>query len=635
MPHPFVFAGFTMLEETAAPYTKDHAKRDYKRWKEANTAFHNGEAIMSDAEFDRLTLKLKPFYPGITKAFGAAPMAKHASARKVRLEVPMNSLDKVFGARDDFTAAVKKYLGSSQEAVVVEKVDGASLQLRCDKAGVKKLYSRGKSGTGMGQDVSHLIPLLEQYRVIGSIAPGETIRFELVIPRGASKELDADESKKRNAVSGLVNARTPDINRLKKCWGVGLAFMEPALAPERAYKKLKKKGWRTPKGIVCPVSDLSERVLAAYWDQWRKRARYDIDGIVIFANVAEKPTMTNPKRGFAFKVNEKGPTTEVVRVRWQVSRYGQMKPVCDIKPVMIEGVKVTKATAHNAKYVVDNKLGPGALIEVVRSGGVIPYIVGVERPSAKAALPKAGTYAWDSTKVNINTIDTTHSIDIQARHLQNFFQKIGVLGFGPKVSQLVAELSVSDVISLTAGGWASRGAGSANADKMPTAIKAALKNTSVPTLMAASGVFGQGFGDSSAKDLWMVVQEQAPRNKAALARELAALPGWSTESAVATAAKWSDWVKWFNSLPYKPSTKKKAVADGPLKGKIVVFTKVRDQRLADDIVKAGGLVADSVTKATTHVVYLDGQESLKTKKAADNGATLLPYSKARARLKLA
>ena len=48
-----------------------------------------------------------------------------------------------------------------------------------------------------------------------------------------------------------------------------------------------------------------------------------------------------------------------------ISKDGYINPVVIIKPVDIGGVNIERVTAYNAKYVVSNKLGKGAKIEII------------------------------------------------------------------------------------------------------------------------------------------------------------------------------------------------------------------------------------------------------------------------------
>jgi len=56
--------------------------------------------------------------------------------------------------------------------------------------------------------------------------------------------------------------------------------------------------------------------------------------------------------------------------------------------------KIEYATAFNAAFVEDNKIGIGALVKLVRSGDVIPHIMEVIEPAQKAKMPDV-EYKWE------------------------------------------------------------------------------------------------------------------------------------------------------------------------------------------------------------------------------------------------
>ena len=76
-------------------------------------------------------------------------------------------------------------------------------------------------------------------------------------------------------------------------------------------------------------------------------------------------------------------------VLWEVSKDKYIKPKIKINTIELGGVEITYATAFNAKFVIDNCIGPGAQIQIVRSGDVIPKIEKVLKPSetGKPKLP--------------------------------------------------------------------------------------------------------------------------------------------------------------------------------------------------------------------------------------------------------
>jgi NAD-dependent DNA ligase len=66
----------------------------------------------------------------------------------------------------------------------------------------------------------------------------------------------------------------------------------------------------------------------------------------------------------------------------------------------------------------------------------------------------------------------------------------------------------------------------------------------------------------------------------------------------------------------------------PEKQLVVVFTGIRDKALEAQLEAAGHIVADGVSKKTTHVVYPDGPvpTSSKITKAQELGISIQPLS---------
>ena len=96
----------------------------------------------------------------------------------------------------------------------------------------------------------------------------------------------------------------------------------------------------------------------------------------------------NPDHAFAFKMvlSDQVAEAKVVHIEWNPSKDGYLKPRVQIEPVELGGVTITYATGKNASFIEKNKIGIGAIIELVRSGDVIPDIKKVVVP-AKKSLP--------------------------------------------------------------------------------------------------------------------------------------------------------------------------------------------------------------------------------------------------------
>jgi NAD-dependent DNA ligase len=86
-------------------------------------------------------------------------------------------------------------------------------------------------------------------------------------------------------------------------------------------------------------------------------------------------TSKHPRGAFALKERKGGVITQLLDVEWQVGRSGVVSPVAILKPVIIGEATVSRATLHNMKYIQELDLELGCLVEVVRSGEIIPRVV--------------------------------------------------------------------------------------------------------------------------------------------------------------------------------------------------------------------------------------------------------------------
>jgi DNA ligase (NAD+) len=88
-------------------------------------------------------------------------------------------------------------------------------------------------------------------------------------------------------------------------------------------------------------------------------------------------TAHHPRGAYALKEQKEIQQTILKDVIWQVGKSGQVSPVALLEPVEIGGAIVQRATLHNIAYIEDLGLEIGCRVEVIRSGEIIPRIVGV------------------------------------------------------------------------------------------------------------------------------------------------------------------------------------------------------------------------------------------------------------------
>lgn len=128
---------------------------------------------------------------------------------------------------------------------------------------------------------------------------------------------------------------------------------------------------------------------------------YELDGLVISSPdvIYHKSDYSYIYDECAFKFAAEEKETTINNIKWELSRTQRYVPVLEIEPVELSGATVNNVTGNNAKYLIENGLGVGAIISVCRSGEVIPKHMDTLEP-ADVDLPEkcpvcGHTLIWD------------------------------------------------------------------------------------------------------------------------------------------------------------------------------------------------------------------------------------------------
>ncbi|MFM6976338.1 MAG: NAD-dependent DNA ligase LigA, partial [Sphingobacteriaceae bacterium] len=119
-----------------------------------------------------------------------------------------------------------------------------------------------------------------------------------------------------------------------------------------------------------------------YWDEQRHQLGYDIDGIVLKVNSYAQQeelgfTAKSPRWAIAYKYKAQEVETILEQVTYQVGRTGAVTPVANLKPVLLAGTTVKRATLHNANEIERLDLHAGDTVLVEKGGEIIPKIIAV------------------------------------------------------------------------------------------------------------------------------------------------------------------------------------------------------------------------------------------------------------------
>lgn len=589
--------------------------------KESNRVYRNAaegvQPLLTDPQYDMLAENLQERFPSSAAADAIGAPVERA---KVKLPYTMFSMDKIkpdTGALDKWIAKMQRKApkGKGTSYVVSAKLDGVSGLYVTE--GKPALYTRGDGYEG--QDVSNMIKHLRLPDV-----PDIVVRGEFIFPKAIFEEKYAAKyANARNLVSGVVNAKKgADIGKYKDLDFVAYEVVKPVLLPSEQMSFLEQHGFNNV--VHRTEATVGNDLLSHLLQDWRQSYAYEIDGVIVTDDNPHPRKDQNPEHSFAFKMvlSDQLAETVVHEVIWTPSEYGYLKPKLLVKPVRIGGATIKYVTANNARYIVDKKIGPGAVVMMERAGDVIPKISEVVVPAQEPQMPTT-PYVWNDTHVDIMLKDPKSSSAVRLRNLSSFFATIKIDGLGPGSAAKLFEAGYNTIPKVVhATEDQIQGAvGKANGAKIWNSIRSTLPGVPMAKLMGASGVFGRGMGSrriQQALDMYPDLLLMPPGD---VEGAMSKVDGFAKKTAKQFAEHLAAFKEFYAELGLGTSAQAAAKAAKPvttsdrLAGVKVVFSGKRYPDLEETIKSNGGDVGSSVSKATTYLVLKDPDST--SKKAND------------------
>lgn len=364
--------------------------------------------VLSDAEYDRLFRELQDLehqYPTLrtedspTQRVGAPVQASLATHRHL---VRMMSLDNAFNDDElrDFEKSIERVVGDAvhKSGYTVElKIDGAAVALTYRDGVLVTAATRG-DGTE-GEDVTANVRTIGgvPLRLLGDGHPPlMEIRGEIYLPfAGFERMNDARVAagepvyvNPRNAAAGSLRQLDPSITAQRPLRFFGYAAVLPdGRVPARTQWDLLEQlsAWGIPVAPHRARCDTMAEVAAwAHTVEHETRAQlgFAIDGGVVKLNdVALQDELgvrndRTPRWAVARKFAPDMAVTRLERIDVNVGRTGVLTPFAVLDPVEVGGATVTFASLHNADQIAAKDLREGDMVQVVRAGDVIPYVLG-------------------------------------------------------------------------------------------------------------------------------------------------------------------------------------------------------------------------------------------------------------------
>jgi len=325
----------------------------------------------------------------------------------VKHKWPMLSLGNTYSEQEllDFDQRIRKAIGDTFEYVCELKFDGLSMSLTYEDGKLVRAVTRGDGV--QGDEVTTNVKTIST--IPKRLHPGNypdhfEIRGEVFMHLKAFERLNTERiengeipyANPRNFASGTI--------KLQDSAEVARRPLDCFLYFLYTDKNIYKTHWDSLQAVkswgfhVNDNTRLCSDINGVFefikeWDKKRFGLSYDIDGIVIkvnnFAQQLELGfTAKSPRWAIAYKYKAEEAQTELTSVSYQVGRTGAVTPVANLKPVLLAGTTVKRATLHNADEIeVRLKLHEGDWVYVEKGGEIIPKITGVNLEKRKPDAP--------------------------------------------------------------------------------------------------------------------------------------------------------------------------------------------------------------------------------------------------------
>jgi DNA ligase (NAD+) len=390
---------------------KDKIERLSKEIEKHNYNYYAlDKPAISDYDFDMLLeelIKLEKEFPQFLSEDSPSQRVGGTITKvfkTVKHKYPMLSLSNSYSKDElnDFDDRAKKGLGitgadlfgGSVEYVCELKFDGLSISLTYEHGKLVKAVTRGDGVQGDDVTVNaktiRSIPL----QLKGDYPDFFEIRGEIYMSRKMFDEINKEREEigdpplanPRNSASGTMKMQDSAVVAKRKLECFVYYMMGDKLPSKTQYDNLlKAKNWGfriSPHTKLC--ADMNEVfTFIDHWDKARHKLPFDIDGVVIKVNDYKQQlqlgfTAKSPRWAIAFKFKTEQVSTVLESISYQVGRTGSITPVANLKPVLLAGTTVKRASLHNADIIEKLDVRVGDYVYVEKGGEIIPKIVGVD-----------------------------------------------------------------------------------------------------------------------------------------------------------------------------------------------------------------------------------------------------------------
>ncbi len=356
---------------------------------------------ITDHEYDLLMrdlIKLEENNPEFitddspTQRVGEKPLEQF---NKVEHKVPLLSLGNAFNESDilEFDRKIKQIIKTEETYYMTElKIDGLAVSLIYQDGIFVRGATRGDGS--IGEDITLNLKTIRSIPLRLNKQVNIEVRGEAFLPKKEFKRINSikeenDEplfANPRNAAAGSLRQLNPKVaaNRALDIflYGIGSFDNINLLSHSDGLNYLEELGLKV--NIERRLHNKIEGVLK-YIDEWtekRSTLPYDIDGIVVKVDSLKQQeklghTAKSPRWAIAYKFPAEEAITILENIEVNVGRTGVITPTAELKPVLLAGTTVKRASLHNEDIIKEKGLMLGDYVVVKKAGDIIPEVVKV------------------------------------------------------------------------------------------------------------------------------------------------------------------------------------------------------------------------------------------------------------------
>lgn len=369
---------------------------------------------ISDYEFDKMLeelIRLEKEHPEYLKSDSPSQRVGGQITKEfksVKHKYPMLSLSNTYNESDvrDFDERIRKAGITDHEYVCELKYDGVSISLTYVNGELKQAVTRGDGEKG--DDITTNVKTIKSIplKLRGTGFPDEfEIRGEIFMPKKEFLRINEEMRKQlieegydeeeiferqlknpRNATSGTLKQQDSKAVAERKLDCYLYSLLGENLPKASHYENLteaKKWGFKISADMekVSSVEDVLKYL--EKWDKKRHHLDVETDGVVIKVNSYEQQkflgfTAKSPRWAIAYKFKAQQVSTILESISYQVGRTGAITPVANLKPVLLAGTTVKRASLHNADIIEKLDVRVGDTVFVEKGGEIIPKIIAVD-----------------------------------------------------------------------------------------------------------------------------------------------------------------------------------------------------------------------------------------------------------------